>query len=190
MVDAVGKPKVSGKETGGGSRAAHVLGSLGQGHPSAQAPNENGFVCLIHLRLKAQVLYAFQKMPGIVGKQYTSEAGGPVCQRSQKQGAVGDALGAWDVRGNRSGDSGFFALQGIIQKRNGVSSFGYHKLVLLLRIRPKRYHGGLFLLLSLPYFIPMVKKICGCRKANAACGQAFLYVLTETTAICRRIPNP
>ena len=29
MVDAVGKPKVSGKETGGGSRAAHVLGSLG-----------------------------------------------------------------------------------------------------------------------------------------------------------------
>ena len=114
MVDTLGKPQVSGEEACGSPGAAHVLRGLVQRHPAAQAPHGNGSACFIHLSLKAQFLYTFQKMPGIVRKQYALQTGGAVSQRGQQQGPVGNALGARDIRGNRGGDGSGFLLQDII----------------------------------------------------------------------------
>ena len=117
MEDSFRDTQGSRQKTGCGPGTAYIQGSIGAGDFSAQAPDSDHVAVFIHCCFESQILYTLQKMPGIIGEQYSAQGRFAICQHSQQETAVRDTLRTRHPDCQRS--SCFFHF--IIYSRNAVN---------------------------------------------------------------------
>ena len=93
MENTFGDTQSSRQKTGSGSGTADVQGRLGAGNLPTQSFYRDDAGILIHSSPESEILYALQKMSGIIGEQYPPQRGCPLRQHGQQEAAVGNTLG-------------------------------------------------------------------------------------------------